>query len=56
MASKHYVWLSAWEDSPTKLIYDRLRDQPGWDVRCWEVSHDVVNEAPEELLELLLTA
>jgi len=56
VAAKYYVWLLAWDESPTKLIYDRLQDQPGWNVQSWPVSHDVVTEAPDELIALLLAA
>ncbi len=52
---KHYVWLSGWEESPTKLIYDRLRDDPSWDVRTWPIGHDVITEGADRLVDLLQT-
>ncbi len=55
IAKKYYVWLSEWEDSPTRLIYERLRDEPGWDVRTWPIGHDVVGEAADELVDFLLS-
>jgi hypothetical protein len=46
---------SVWQESPTKLIYDRLRDEPSWDTRTWSIGHDVVGEATDDLVQLLLS-
>lgn len=50
---RHFVWLSEWADSPTELIYDRLRDDPTWEVRTWPIGHDVVGQGSDRLVELL---
>ncbi len=48
-----YVFLSGWEGSPTRIIYDRLQSEPGWDIRVWDVGHDVAGEATDRPVDLL---
>ena len=42
-----------WEENPTKAMYDRVREDPGWDVRTWPISHDVVGDGADRLVDLL---
>jgi len=32
VTKRYFVWLSEWEGSPTKFIYDGLREDSSWDV------------------------
>jgi pimeloyl-ACP methyl ester carboxylesterase len=53
VADRRYVYCSRFPDSPLTGTYERLRDDPGWRVEAWPVGHDVVGQAPDELLRLL---
>lgn len=50
---KRYVWCSEWKDSPFRTMYERVLDEPGWDVRAWPIEHDIVGQAPDDLVALL---
>lgn len=56
VTDRWYVYLSKFADSPLTTTYERLRDDPTWRVEVWPVGHDVVREAPEELLRVLRAA
>jgi hypothetical protein len=43
-------------DSPLATTYERLRDDPGWQVEAWPAGHNVVRDAPERFLEVLKSA
>lgn len=42
------------EDSPIRPIFDRVSTEPGWTTHSWPYGHDLVGEAPEQVLELIL--
>jgi hypothetical protein len=42
-----------WEDSPKKLIYDRLLDDRAWNVASWPIGHDVIGQGTDRLVTLL---
>ncbi|MFF2043300.1 alpha/beta fold hydrolase [Kitasatospora sp. NPDC058170] len=50
-----YIHAERFEDSPLTETYERLRDDPTWTVHTLPVGHDLVREAPEELLKIALT-
>lgn len=53
---KHFVFLAGWgSDSPLEPIYLRLYDTPGWYVQQLPAGHDFMTEAPQEILQLLLS-
>lgn len=53
---KHFVYLSGWRGSPFPGVHRRLRDDPGWTTHELPVSHNVMADAPDALLDILLGA
>lgn len=51
-----YLHAERFEDTPFLDTVGRLRTDPTWTVHTLPVGHDLVREAPEELLKLALTA
>lgn len=51
---KVFVYMSGWPDSPLARMYDRVRDDPGWHVEVWPNGHDIIGEACQATIELLL--
>jgi pimeloyl-ACP methyl ester carboxylesterase len=51
---KHYIYLSGWKDTPFTSTYEQLRTDPSWCVYTLPVSHNVMSDAPDKLLEILL--
>ncbi len=53
---RHFVYLSGWDQTPFASVYERLRQDPTWSVHTLPVGHNVMSEAPDRLLEILLDA
>lgn len=53
---KVYVWCSGRPGSPFEEIHDRVIDERGWRVLQAPCGHDIVNEAPEAAVEIILAA
>ncbi|MDH6145223.1 hypothetical protein P3T35_007274 [Kitasatospora sp. GP30] len=51
---RDYVYLSAWEGTPFTALYQRLREDPTWRVHQLATGHNVMGEAREQLLRILL--
>jgi hypothetical protein len=49
-----YVYLSGWPDTPFTSVYERVRQDPTWRTFTLPVSHKVIAEAFDELLEIAL--
>ncbi|MCC9308789.1 alpha/beta hydrolase [Kitasatospora sp. RB6PN24] len=49
-----YVHSSEFEGSPFLATYERLRQDPSWTVESLPIGHDIVRDAPDHLLNLLL--
>lgn len=50
-----YVYAAGWETaSPFTPIYDRLRTDPNWTTHALDGGHNLMRDAPAELLEILL--
>ncbi|WP_405497396.1 alpha/beta fold hydrolase [Streptomyces sp. NBC_00096] len=55
-AEKSYVYAAKWPTpSPFTELYERLSDSPQWRTHAVESGHNVMREAPRELLEVLLS-
>ncbi|AHI00528.1 alpha/beta fold hydrolase [Kutzneria albida] len=53
---KDFIYLSDWRGTPFTELYERLRREPTWNVHTLPVGHDIVGEAPQALLEILMEA
>jgi len=49
-----YLYLSGWPNSPFTALYERLRQDPEWQTFSLPVGHNVMREAFDELLEIML--
>lgn len=54
VARREYVFLSGWSGTPFEAVYQRVRADPTWRVHVVESRHDVLRDAPEALLAILL--
>jgi pimeloyl-ACP methyl ester carboxylesterase len=50
----YYIYLSNWNETPFTSTYERLRNDPTWNVFSLPFGHNIMAEAPDKLLELLL--
>ncbi|NJP95591.1 alpha/beta hydrolase [Nonomuraea sp. FMUSA5-5] len=49
-----YVYLSGWDGTPFTEVHARLSQDPAWRVHSLDSGHNVLRDAPDELLEILL--
>lgn len=56
LAKRTYVYASGWGASPFTATFEQLKAEPGWNVRSAPCGHDVMVDAPELLVELLIEA
>jgi len=54
IAKKAYVLATAWEASPNRPTYERVKKLKDWSTYEVNCGHDVMIEAPERLAEILL--
>ncbi|GAB3008796.1 alpha/beta fold hydrolase [Saccharothrix stipae] len=55
VADRRYLFMADFPDSPLARTYERLRDEPGWRVEAWSAGHNVVRDAKERFLGVLLS-
>lgn len=56
-AGKDYVYATGWpEGSPFTEVYERLSADPEWRTHALDSGHNVMRDAPDELLKVLLGA
>jgi pimeloyl-ACP methyl ester carboxylesterase len=53
---RDYIYLSGWQGSPFAAVYQRLAQDPAWHTHRLPIGHNVVAEAPDEFLKILLEA
>ncbi|MBB5777665.1 alpha/beta fold hydrolase [Nonomuraea jabiensis] len=52
---REYVYAAAWEgESPFTPVYERLRRDPSWTTHAVASAHNLMRDAPRDLLEILL--
>ncbi|MFE3449287.1 alpha/beta fold hydrolase [Nonomuraea sp. NPDC059194] len=52
-----YVYAAGWADqSPFTPVYQRLRDDPEWTTHALDSGHNLMRDAPDDLLKILLKA
>ena len=49
-----FVYATGWSATPFTAQYERLRDDPAWQVHTLACGHDVINEKPDEVFEILI--
>jgi pimeloyl-ACP methyl ester carboxylesterase len=52
--TREFIYLTGWGPSPFEDTYTRLRDEPGWRVHRVDSGHNILSEAPDQLLPILL--
>ncbi|MEV5706642.1 alpha/beta hydrolase [Actinoallomurus sp. NPDC052274] len=52
--ARDYVYLSGWDGSPFTEVHARLAEDPAWRVHTLSSSHNVLRDAPDAFLEILL--
>jgi pimeloyl-ACP methyl ester carboxylesterase len=53
VARRTLIYASAWEPTPFRQQFERLRTDPAWEVHDVPVGHAVYNEAPDMLVDIL---
>jgi pimeloyl-ACP methyl ester carboxylesterase len=48
-----FVYATGWSATPFAAQYERLRNDPAWQVHTLACGHDVINEAADEVFEIL---
>jgi pimeloyl-ACP methyl ester carboxylesterase len=48
-----FIYATGWSATPFAAQYERLRGDPAWQVHTLACGHDVINEAPDEVFEIL---
>lgn len=52
-----YAYAAGWDgESPFTSVYHRLREDPGWTTHALDGGHNLMRDAPVELLKILLDA
>ncbi|WP_427967662.1 alpha/beta fold hydrolase [Altererythrobacter sp.] len=49
-----YIFAKSWEPTPFRRFYNEVEDDPSWEVHVADSGHAVMNDQPEQLLEILL--
>ncbi|MFI6734146.1 alpha/beta fold hydrolase [Nonomuraea sp. NPDC050451] len=52
---REYVYAAGWEgESPFTPVYERLRRDPSWTTHALDSAHNLLRDAPDDLLKILL--
>lgn len=54
VARRDYIYLDGWAGSPFTALYERLRLDPSWQTHKLSTGHDIMIEAPQELVDILI--
>lgn len=49
-----YIFATGWEPTPFRRFYEEVKDDDNWEVHQALSNHDVMNDQPEQLLDILL--
>jgi hypothetical protein len=51
------VYAAGWDgESPFTPVYQRLREDPSWTTHALDSGHNLMRDAPQDLLKILLEA
>lgn len=53
---RDYIYLAGWTGSPFTALYERLRLDPSWRTHKLPTGHDIMIEAPQALVEILISS
>jgi pimeloyl-ACP methyl ester carboxylesterase len=48
-----FVYATGWDATPFTAQYERLRDDPAWQVHTLDCGHDIIKEKPDEVFDML---
>ena len=48
-----FVYATGWSATPFSAQYERLRNDPAWQLHALACGHDLINEKPDEVFEIL---
>ncbi len=51
---KVFLYASGWSETPFTSTYERLRNDPAWQVRSLPTGHSIIREAPDDFLSIVL--
>jgi hypothetical protein len=51
---KLFIYASGWPETPFTPTYERLQGDPSWTVRRLPTRHNIVRDAPDDLISFLL--
>lgn len=54
VSEKLFIYASGWPETPFASTYERLRTDPAWTVKSLPTRHNIVRDAPQELISILL--
>lgn len=52
--NRTFIYLSGWDQTPFKKQYENLRNSAGWHIETVHCGHNIMNEDPEKLVEILI--
>jgi pimeloyl-ACP methyl ester carboxylesterase len=55
VTTKVFVYASGWQGTPFTGTYEALRHDPSWTVYALPTGHDIIKEAPQQVLNILLS-
>ena len=51
-----YIFAASWEPTPFRQFYERVKDDPAWQVHTADSGHFVMGDQPQQLLQVMLDA
>jgi pimeloyl-ACP methyl ester carboxylesterase len=51
---KVFIYASGWPETPFRATYEALQTHPAWIVRTLPTRHDIVRDAPQDLVAIVL--
>src|SRR5437762_3282780 len=53
ITTRVFVYASGWQETPFTGTYEALRHDPSWTVYALPTGHDIIKEAPQQVLNIL---
>ena len=51
---KTFIYASGWPETPFTPTYEALKTDPAWTVRTLPTTHDIIRNAPQDLVSIVL--